>query len=298
MITNELLSLTDTYLLSIGHSLSGTEWNYKDINSFYNRLYLVLDGEASITHHGQTFHLTPGTVHMVPCYCSADYLCESSFEHYYITFTSRAFGGIDLCSIQEYGYQQPEREHDHIFFKELLRLNPDSTLPVANPALGSYRRHHEDQMNNYRKITSQRFLENTAYINLILAPFLTSAKRTQSQSNAQRLLLFLRYVEEHLTESLSIRDIADHLNVTANYLSDWLAKELHIRPVDHINRRRTERAQELLLTSKTSIKTLGYELGFASTSYFCRVFKKQTGLSPNRYRALNFPPKTITTTNP
>lgn len=286
MLIQEMLSSLDIHLLSIGRANSGKEWNYRNVNNFYNRLLLVLDGEATISHHGREYQLGPNDLHLVPCYVSVNYLCPNKFDHYYITFTSRAFGGVDICSIQEYDYQRKARARDHDFFEQMLSLNPTSELPVKDPTLGLYRQYHEEQFRTYHEKSARIHLDNMSYISLLLSPFITSRVVEDSRGNARRLFAFLCYVEEHLHHPISIKDVADHLAVTPNYLSDWLASQFRFRPVEYINRRRIEEAQKQLIITRKSIKEISYDLGFSSVSYFSRVFKAQTGVAASRYRSL------------
>lgn len=53
---------------------------------------------------------------------------------------------------------------------------------------------------------------------------------------------------------------------------------------EYLNRIRIQAAQELIRTSDLPIGRIAEEVGFANQSYFGKVFKKQTGSSPQLYR--------------
>lgn len=289
MLIHEILSSLDIRLLAFGKIRSGHEWNYRGVNNYYNRLILIQDGTTTVTHHGLEYQLSAGSIHLIPCYTSADYVCSSStgFNQYYLHFTSRAFGGLDICKIQEYDYQRKARELDYSFFEQLHRLNPQRELPALDPSVHLYRLHHDELQEKYHTMPPHLYLENMAYISLILAPFLaTGTTASTSRSESKRLYTFAAYVEKNLHRSFNIKEIADALDLSPNYLSDWLFKLLKVRPTEYINRRRIEEAQQLLISSEKSIKEIAHQLGFTSSTYFARVFKDQLGISATRYRAL------------
>lgn len=289
MLFYEILSSLDIHLLALGRCRIGREWNYHNVNSPFNRLLLALEGEACVTHHGHRYTLSAGSLHLVPCYVSADYLCEGGdAEVYYLHFTSRALGGVDICGIREYEYQREARPSDYSSFEQLCRLNPGRELPVKDPSANLYRLYHDRLQKGYSSTSPKLYLENMAYISLILAPFLPAeTPATASGTEGRRMYEFMAYVEEHLHRPLGLREIADALGLTPNYLSDWLYGELRMRPVEYINRRRIEESQQLLVSSQKSIKEIAYELGFSSPTYFARVFKNRLGVTASRYRALH-----------
>ncbi len=286
MLIQEMLSSLDIHLLSVGRTRPGPEWNFLNVNSFYSRLLCVLEGEAFIRHHGREYRIGPNELHLVPCYTSADYFCPSRFDHYYVTFTSRAFGGVDICSIQEYEYQRQARRLDIEFLEQLLALNPSAELPVIDPALARYRQYHEERRNSYHDRPPEIHLDNMAFLSLLLSPFLATGKNISGNTGSMRLSAFYRYVEENLHRPITIQDLAEHLGMTPNYLSDWLSRNYRFRPVEYINRRRVEEAQQHLIVSRKSIKEICHEVGFSSVSYFSRVFRKQTGMTATQYRSL------------
>lgn len=49
---------------------------------------------------------------------------------------------------------------------------------------------------------------------------------------------------------------------------------------------RIEAAKELLLATRESIKFISQTVGFSDQSYFAKVFRKQTGSTPQEYRTL------------
>ena len=55
-------------------------------------------------------------------------------------------------------------------------------------------------------------------------------------------------------------------------------------PLDYVQRLRVEEAKELLETTALQVEAIGRAVGYEDTSFFRRLFKRQTGTTPARYR--------------
>ena len=82
----------------------------------------------------------------------------------------------------------------------------------------------------------------------------------------------------------SIHYLADKVHLSHNYLSDLLKKETGRSAKDHINDFIVEKAKDLLLSSEDSVAEIAYTLGFNYPHYFSRLFRKKTGMAPQKYR--------------
>lgn len=82
----------------------------------------------------------------------------------------------------------------------------------------------------------------------------------------------------------TVRYCADTLCLSPNYLGDLLKKETGKSAQEHIQYQLIEIAKEKIFDSSKSISDIAYELGFKYPQHFTRMFKKNTGLSPNEFR--------------
>ncbi|MDB3907134.1 AraC family transcriptional regulator [Crocinitomicaceae bacterium] len=85
----------------------------------------------------------------------------------------------------------------------------------------------------------------------------------------------------------SIQYLANKVNLSANYLSDLLKKETGRNTKEHINNFVVDRAKTILLNSEDNVSEIAYDLGFNYPHYFSRMFKKDTGMTPQKYREQN-----------
>lgn len=92
------------------------------------------------------------------------------------------------------------------------------------------------------------------------------------------------YVREHLTDHLSVEQMAKDLYVSRSYLSTKFKKETGETLSSYIQRQQIERAKDYLKNTKKSILEISTYLGFSSQGYFQNIFKKYTGMTPKQFR--------------
>jgi AraC-like DNA-binding protein len=119
-----------------------------------------------------------------------------------------------------------------------------------------------------------------------LAHLETALERNRTLSDeAQRLVRqAMAYIHEHYAEPISRADLAEHVALSEDYLTDCFRKELGVTPITYINRYRVNQAKILLSETFKSITEIALDVGFSDSSYFSRVFRRETGMSPTDYR--------------
>lgn len=85
----------------------------------------------------------------------------------------------------------------------------------------------------------------------------------------------------------TVKYLADHVHLSASYLSDLLKKETGMNAQDHIHYHLIEEAKNILLNTDSSVSEIAYALGFEYPQYFSKLFKQKTGSTPMEYRDMN-----------
>lgn len=94
----------------------------------------------------------------------------------------------------------------------------------------------------------------------------------------------IRYIKEHLSEKLTLNQVASHIGLSPNYLSSQFKKELGKSFVDYITECRVDKAKELLMSTDMKSHEVAEATGFIDNSYFSKTFKKITGKRPSAFR--------------
>lgn len=96
---------------------------------------------------------------------------------------------------------------------------------------------------------------------------------------------FRELVEIHFREMHSVQQYSELLSVTADYLGKTVRKALNVTASDYILDRLLLEAKRLIVFTNLTSKEIAYNLHIEDPSYFSRMFKRKTGLSPNEYRS-------------
>lgn len=92
------------------------------------------------------------------------------------------------------------------------------------------------------------------------------------------------FLQEHFTEPIGLNDVARQADLSPAYFSTLFKQEMGAGFSEYLLSLRLERVCARLRTTGQTIKQISEEAGFADYSYFCRIFKKNIGLSPAAYR--------------
>lgn len=119
------------------------------------------------------------------------------------------------------------------------------------------------------------------------------AKRVREQKEKRHTSSYTEqckdYVYRRYREKVYLDDIADTLGISSSYLSRLFRRETGISLQDFVNDVRVEKAANLLIYSEETLPGIAEYVNFPSQSYFGKVFKQKTGMTPKQYRKLHKP---------
>ena len=99
----------------------------------------------------------------------------------------------------------------------------------------------------------------------------------------QLILAAGNYIEEHLSEKLSVDEIAKYVSLSASRLHHIFKSETGISILKYINKKRLAKAKELLKTGD-AIVNIYNKCGFQDYTSFFRAFKKEYDLTPKEFQ--------------
>lgn len=92
------------------------------------------------------------------------------------------------------------------------------------------------------------------------------------------------YVDEHYAENIHRDCLTDIFFLDPNYASKIFKKEMGISFKDYIIQKRIDTAKDLLQNTNLPVNTVANNVGYDNYSYFSRIFKKVTDMTPIEYR--------------
>jgi AraC family transcriptional regulator, transcriptional activator of pobA len=117
---------------------------------------------------------------------------------------------------------------------------------------------------------------------------------TRSSVNKDILVKFERLLDNYFNSEMpqtiglpTVKYCAENIHLSSNYLGDLIKKETGKSPQEHIQLKLMDIAKQRIFDTSKSVSEIAYELGFKHSQHFSRMFKNETGYTPNEYRSLN-----------
>lgn len=240
-------------------------------HSFFLLLY-VSAGTGTHTVDLVTYELHPGSVF---------FLAPGQVHHWQLA--PAADGIVMFFEPTFYQFRYPERDLLALPFFDSAHP-PVLYLPPANELAPLF----EQVLREYQHPAANQAEVLRAYLALVLelasrhypaAPAATEASLAQHQIRQFGALL-----NQHYRRQRSVRDYAQQLHLTANYLNALCRRVLGQTASDLIHARVVLEAKRLLSHSALGVAQVADELGFDDPSYFGRYFRKYAGQSPEAFR--------------
>jgi len=108
------------------------------------------------------------------------------------------------------------------------------------------------------------------------------AQRHQTQDAG--VLTAIRAMENHMTDPLSLPQVANIVGVSVRQVNRLFRQHMHTSTTAYYRSLRLDKAETLLSGSSLSVSAVATTTGFSNVSHFSRLFAQQFGLPPTRYR--------------
>ncbi len=106
----------------------------------------------------------------------------------------------------------------------------------------------------------------------------------ENKSNRKEIKQVLSYINTHIGEDINCDSMANYINMNSNYFSRLFKSEMGISFSEYLLNKRIDVATDLLKNTDSPIQEVTRIVGFESTSYFHRAYKKVTGITPGDAR--------------
>ncbi len=264
-------------------------WESRDMSFPYWRIYWNKSYGGIISFAGQTIELTPNQVILIPPYTA---------------FSSR----LKENSIPPSGYNleggrvgDGETEADllregavlHLFIHFNLGMPYDFIAPqlfsfeVSTELRADLEELSFSLQQNKVQLSVQSSL--LTYKIIILAVSQISKEFWNLATTDQRILNVLREIEDHISEELTNKRLAQVANMAVNSFARVFKEEIGIPPQQFVRERRVQKTSILLHHTTEPIEEIARLSGFCDRFHLARVFKEVTSYSPAQYRKQFYP---------
>lgn len=161
-----------------------------------------------------------------------------------------------------------------------LIRNPEFTFTIK-PYLEKIIKLEEEKKYGYDLLIENTFRE----LFIIINEFLEKHNNVIEATGNPVVLKTINYIENNLTSSLSLNEIAEHVGLDAFYLSHLFSKEVGTTIHKYVIKKRLSLAKKKL-DEGFNVKEIIHQIGFRDESHFIQTFKKEYKLTPNKYKQL------------
>lgn len=177
-----------------------------------------------------------------------EYFDNQTIQHIYHQLVRVTFNVLKTCSLS-----MP---------KDLINENQDSKTVV------------------YRSISE--FLHWARHIVTEVAKLISS--RDASDSAIGKLI---KYIQDNISSDLNRTELTQIVHLHPDYLSALFHQQTGLSLSEYITSERLKEARRLLLSTDLPVNEIAIRTGFPNISYFSKIFKKETGSTPLKYRKMN-----------
>lgn len=272
-------------VLNVGLAVHNADWNWKNVNSPFTRLYYVTEGSAQIELPDGIYTLSPKHMYFIPAFTIHTNICKSNFVHYYLHIYEDHYSDNDWLDHWKFPVEIEATDLDLALFKRLCEINPHMTLQKSDPTTYD---NNPTLMQNLIKNRQRAFCDKVESRGIVFQLLSRFFKQGQSKIEMEdnRIAKTVLYIRKHLNEAIELKKLAEISCLSKDHFIRLFKKELGTTPLQYINQKKIEKAQLLLITEELAVKEIAFQLAFDDYSYFNRLFKKTTGVTPQEYRRL------------
>lgn len=218
---------------------------------------------------GSMFVLSPGQVHLWELSDDIDgYVLFFHKEYFLIDFTKDRLENMPFFR--------------STFSSPYFYLN-EKSLKIIEDLFVKIYAEYSNRLIKYHEII--RLHLNCMFIQLNRFYIEENDTKSEFKYEIIQLNLFQKYIDEHFKNHLSVKEYASLMNISAKQLSTICKKSIGKSPLELIHERIILESKRLLTHSQLAVNGISEELNFSDNSYFIRLFKKNCGITPEKFRS-------------
>lgn len=277
------MKISDLLMLNVGYAVHDADWNYENVNSPFSRIYFVTKGSAKVRIGDEVHALTPGNMYMIPAFTQHADICDGAFEHYYVHVYESMTSGQELIGRFDFPFEVGGTALDMALFGALCEHNTGMELKFSDPKI------YDDNNSLIRSVRLNRErplydrLESAGIICQIISRFMRSA-RPKFQIADSRIEQVLNTISGKIDEVMTVDSLARMACMSKDHFIRLFRRNVGVTPAQYIINDKVTKAKLMLASENMSVKEIAFSLGYYDISYFNRIFKKHSLLTPLQYR--------------
>lgn len=125
-------------------------------------------------------------------------------------------------------------------------------------------------------------------LNIIIANILRlSEDATRAIESRKTYTEVKKYLDENYTSIDSVDELCKNLYINKYYLTHLFSARYGVSPLQYVIRKRIALSEYLLVNSDRKVDEIALTCGYDDAAYFCRIFKKQEGVTPLQFRKMH-----------
>lgn len=228
-------------------------------------MLFVDEGELEVAFGAELFTARKNDIVIIDCRKQHSYHAWDGLKFHYFHFT-----GV--------GSEQ--------YIDRLYRLNSGAVIRDGQSAM------LESAFGNLLRLAqAQASMQNehriSVYLHMILCELVETCSGIPPVTN-ESIDKAIRYMEDHITQNISLDELAASINLSKFYFTRYFRKHLGMTPHQYFVNMRIQYAKRLLATTHDSVESVAGQCGFENVSNFIRIFKQRSGMTPTAFRKIPF----------
>jgi AraC-like DNA-binding protein len=261
-ILKQYISKLQVDFILIDHGLC-PDWSRETHTRRRDTIYLILDGQGSITVNGETIYPQKNNMVLLPKNSTVSLHCEDEtcYNKYWIDFIMH-FDGVSLFDVIDFPYMieldDPSRALELVRQLDDLHIQTDAGSAIMMKSI-------------LLELVSMFLKNDTREIThkAVDDPFADELKE---------------FIFENLSNDLSVKVLASKMGFNEKYFISLFKQHFNTTPAHYVKTLRLERVKSDLLYSSKPLMYIAYNVGYSNTQKLAKDFKAYTGFSPAEFR--------------
>ncbi len=236
-----------------------------------NDLWIVKDGEIAMNYNQKDYMLKKGDIFLM--YPNVSY--EATFISDSVTLIYCHFNfsiGNSTDILNNFSFDGHIQDYQNTNLEKSIELFINAFCDMS-------------EENNMSKFICKQYF-NILLSNLISYKLTNNSvfnDNNKSTNKIDKLYPVIDYLYENIHRNISVLEMSTICQISEKYFITYFKQVFGISPSKYHTKIKMEKAIDLILARKLSIKEIAYQLGFSDQYNFSTAFKKQYGVPPSKY---------------